>query len=104
MDALRVDRLQNRDAPTLRRTLQNGRGGPGPLDQPKKEISAVLQRAHKAGIVSDHELKACWQVTGTNIFCRHPLALSDHGTNSKPELETTGDMRLAELKKMFRDI
>ena len=45
----------------------------------------------------------CCQVTGKNIFCRHPLALSDHGTNSQPELET-GDMRLAELKKMFRDI
>ena len=27
------------------------------LDQAKEEITAVLQRAHKAGIISDHELK-----------------------------------------------
>ena len=42
----------------------------------------------------------CCQVTGTNIFCRHPLALPDHGNNPKPEPET-GDVRLAELKKML---
>ena len=40
----------------------------------------------------------CCHVTGTNIFCRHPLALPDQRNNPKPE---TGDMRLAELKKML---